>query len=155
MKTLYKCPQCKVAQRDGKFCIECGSQLEFSDSKNIWKPSGVWHVTTEGDEEGRSTRDLGSHEGHIVDIAKKLSPDAFYSLHFSPAFAKEKAKIKAPLDSVNVHLAIDSGTWDLQGEARLAYYRSMLSGRNDVSVTPCNYFACVTFNFKGSPKKGK
>ena len=28
-------------------------------------PFGIWHVTTEGDCEGRSTRDLGIHEGYI------------------------------------------------------------------------------------------
>lgn len=36
-------------------------------------PFGIWHVTTEGDCEGRSTRDLGIHEGYIDEIALALA----------------------------------------------------------------------------------
>ncbi|WCK57226.1 hypothetical protein PP175_28980 (plasmid) [Aneurinibacillus sp. Ricciae_BoGa-3] len=51
---------------------------------------GVWKVTTEGDEEGRTTKDLGTHSGNIFDIVKKLSDQSFYKLrvervgHYKP-----------------------------------------------------------------------
>lgn len=45
-------------------------------------PFGIWHVTTEGDCEGRSPRDLGFHEGYIDEIALALADKCFYSLYF-------------------------------------------------------------------------
>ncbi|AMO25932.1 hypothetical protein Blue_109 [Bacillus phage Deep Blue] len=45
-------------------------------------PLGVWKVTTEGDCEGRSTRNLGTYEGHVLDIAKQLAGQAYYQLDF-------------------------------------------------------------------------
>ena len=42
----------------------------------------MWKVTTEGDCEGKSTRDLGIHEGYLEDIAFSLAPKAMYSLTF-------------------------------------------------------------------------
>lgn len=153
MKTLLRCPQCKTAQRDGNYCKQCGTALEaLADAKNVWKPVGIWHVTTEGDEEGRSTRDLGVHEGHVVDIAKKLSPRVFYSLEFSPVFTKDKVEEAKPLKEVPIHLAIDSGTWDLKQKDREAYFRKMFTDRDDVKVDESNYFACVTLKFKETKK---
>lgn len=43
---------------------------------------GVWSVTTEGDEEGRTTKDLGIHEGYIDEIAFALADKAMYRLYF-------------------------------------------------------------------------
>lgn len=45
-------------------------------------PLGVWRVTTEGDCEGRSVRQLGTYEGHVLDIAKQLAGQAYYQLDF-------------------------------------------------------------------------
>lgn len=45
-------------------------------------PFGIWHVTTEGDCEGRSPRDLGFNEGYIDEIALALADKCFYSLYF-------------------------------------------------------------------------
>lgn len=43
-------------------------------------PFGIWHVTTEGDCEGRSPRDLGFHEGYIDEIALALADKCFYEI---------------------------------------------------------------------------
>ena len=72
---------------------------------------GTWKVTTEGDSEGRSVRDLGVHVGHIDEIAFELADKCTYSLRFkavdcSPTVMTPKAK------SVNISFDIDSGTWD-------------------------------------------
>jgi hypothetical protein len=48
-------------------------------------PVGWWKVSTEGDCEGKSTRDLGLHYGHIGDIALALAGASYYALSFSPA----------------------------------------------------------------------
>lgn len=150
MNTLMRCPQCKTAKKDMKFCGECGTKLEsFADSKNVWKPIGLWRVTTQGDEEGRTTKHLGMHEGHIVDIARQLSGEAFYDLCFDPVTQLDKANVKEPRNQVHIKLGIDSGTWDMTSEIRAAYFRTMTKDR-DVTVAPSNYYAAVLFNF---PKK--
>ncbi len=66
----------------------------------VKSPIGIWHFTTEGDCEGRSTKDLGIHEGHVGEIALKLASLAFYSINAKP-IAKEPDKVpkqdQAPL----------------------------------------------------------
>jgi hypothetical protein len=55
------------------------------EKHNSWaSPIGWWSVSTEGDEEGRSTSALGSFHGHIAEIALHLSNKCFYSLRFVP-----------------------------------------------------------------------
>lgn len=53
----------------------------------------MYHVTTEGDCEGRSTTDLGIWEGDIADIAFHLADKSYYSLNFSPISVKKPTKI--------------------------------------------------------------
>lgn len=154
MNMLMRCPQCKTAKKDAKFCNECGTKLEsFADSNNIWKPVGLWRVTTQGDEEGRTTRQLGLHEGHLADIARTLSAESFYDLQFEPVEVLDKDKIRAPRESVHVTLGHDAGTSGMEKEARAAYFRAMLKDRTDVTVTESNYYGAVVLNFK--PKKVK
>lgn len=147
------CSACKVI-REGKYCSNCGLALkEFIDPvKNTWNPVGVWHVTTEGDVEGRSTKDLGVHEGHIVDIARALSTKVYYGLSFSPAKSLEEVGTTKPAASVNVSLDIKSRTWDLDGKHRVAYFQKMLQDRDDVKVTEGNYYACVKLEFINKPE---
>lgn len=54
---------------------------------------GLWRVTTEGDVEGRSTRQLGIHEGYLEDIAFSLAAQACYVLTFELI----NAEVKLPL----------------------------------------------------------
>lgn len=158
MNNLMRCPKCKTAkENDKKFCDECGTKLEqFADANGIWKPVGLWCVTTQGDEEGKSTKQLGVHEGHIVDIARALSAEAFYDLNFRPMKALDKMKIRAPRANVHVQLDIDSGTWEMEKEPRMAYFRTMIKDRDDVRISASNYYGAVVFNFldKKEAKRG-
>lgn len=43
---------------------------------------GVWAVSTEGDEEGKTFKDLGIYEGYIDEIAFALADKAMYELYF-------------------------------------------------------------------------
>ena len=46
-------------------------------------PYGVWRVTTEGDIEGRTTKELGTHEGYVDEIALALADKrGSWSLNF-------------------------------------------------------------------------
>lgn len=89
-------------------------------------PIGVWRVTTEGDCEGRTTRDLGIYEGHIVDIAAALGRFAYYSLHFRRV---EEAKLPPVPDGaqrVPIVLDIESGTWGMSPTERADHIANML-----------------------------
>lgn len=55
--------------------------LKELESKHF-EPMGLWSVTTEGDCEGRTTKQLGEHVGNIFDIAKQLAGQSYYQLSF-------------------------------------------------------------------------
>ncbi|GAV11393.1 hypothetical protein [Paenibacillus sp. NAIST15-1] len=48
--------------------------------KDNFNPLGKWRISTEGDCEGRSKKQLGDYTGNLLDIVKQLSNQAFYSL---------------------------------------------------------------------------
>ena len=108
-------------------------------------PIGLWEVTTEGDVEGRSTKTLGTFEGHIVDIALNLRTQCYYSL----TFKKTKVNVfsKPPKNAkVSIVLDINSGTWDMDPETRAMSIENFLKkGKANVnySVLPNNYYASV------------
>ena len=107
---------------------------------NYDKAEAFWKVTTEGDCEGRTTRDLGVHFGFLDDIAFALADKCYYSLCFKLV---EPLQLDVPQRSkVNIMLDIDSGTWDMQGSQRINFVANLLKDR-DVSVTACNYYASV------------
>ncbi len=72
-----------------KLNIDMTELNKSEDQKNVGKinhwasPVGWWEVTTEGDEEGRSTVKLGTFYGHIAEIALHLANRCFYSLNFN------------------------------------------------------------------------
>jgi hypothetical protein len=103
---------------------------------------GTWHVTTEGDVEGRTTADLGVHEGYLDDIAFALGGKAYYSLHFEAARELPPPKKLKPVSRVHVTLDIGSGTWDMDAEQRRRYFERLFSGR-DVEVEKGTFYASV------------
>jgi hypothetical protein len=112
---------------------------------------GTWIVTTEGDEEGRSTRQLGTHTGYLDEIAFKLASQAYYGLQFNPVDPQKIEKIGKSGTKVQVSLGIESGTWDMDAHARVGYFKQMLAGR-DVLVEPGQYYACVLLVDGKSPE---
>lgn len=100
---------------------------------------GLWHVTTEGDCEGRSIRDLGVHEGHLDDIAFALADQVGYGLRFS-AVDSTAWVARAPRTEVHVSLDPASKTWGMKGHERRNHLSHMLSGR-DVTVEESDYYA--------------
>jgi hypothetical protein len=99
-------------------------------------PHGVWHVTTEGDCEGRSTKDLEVHEGYIDDIAFALAGAAYYKLKFKPVDVKALSRKPCLGTEVHVSLSIESKTWGTKDFERL------LSGRG-VAVEHSDYYDSV------------
>ena len=104
---------------------------------------GTWTVTTEGDVEGRTTRNLGTFTGFLDEIAFHLADKCYYSLQFKPA---EDVKVFEPkAHKVCVMLDIESGTWDakLGSDGRIHYFEKILQKR-PVFVESGPYFASVT-----------
>ena len=104
---------------------------------------GTWTVTTEGDVEGRTTRNLGTFTGFLDEIAFHLAHKCYYSLKFKPA--EEVKEFVPKKHKVNVMLDIESGTWDskLGSDGRIQYFEKMLQKR-PVFVESGTTFASVT-----------
>lgn len=87
----------------------------------------TWHVSTEGDCEGRTTKNLGVHTGLITEIAKKLSGEAYYALDFKETIPDSERKFKAPRDQVDIRISSKNGYNDVSPEE----CRDMLRGYID------------------------
>lgn len=105
------------------------------------KAYGLWHVTTAGDCEGRSTRDLGTHEGFLDEIAFALASSAMYGLKFQK-IDPTKYKDRPVHPRVDVQLDIGTGTWRMSWNQRVDFFRRMFADR-PVTVRPSNFFASV------------
>lgn len=89
--------------------------------KDYTNPYGTWQVTTEGDCEGRSTRNLGVYVGYLDDIAFALADKCFYSLRFTK-ICTEIPVPESARENVSVSLDIKSNTWDMDGKDRVTYF---------------------------------
>jgi hypothetical protein len=107
MMNFATCPNCEY-ELNGyeKFCPSCGvkldpivplskviqgghPQIDRLDDAIKNNKNELWKVTTQGDCEGYTTRDLGIFRGSILNIAKYLSDKAvFSSLDFEPVKIK-------------------------------------------------------------------
>lgn len=163
IKKFLACPHHNV-QSFTEYCFDCGENRYTTvaeimkregivdmdakptvDKKDATKakysnPQAFWKVTTEGDCEGRSTRDLGTHFGFIDDIAFALADRCYYSLCFKLV---EPFDLNVPkANKVNITLDIDSGTWDMSAKTRQAFVEKLLDGR-DTAVEEGQYYASV------------
>jgi len=105
---------------------------------------GTWSVITEGDCEGKSTKNLGTFRGFLDEIAFHLADECYYCLNFTPVKQVKRFDIKR--HKVNVNLNIDSGTWpsSMGKEERINYYKEMLFYRPNISVEDGTSYASVT-----------
>jgi hypothetical protein len=119
---------------------------EIEEEKATYdSPVGWWKVTTEGDCEGKSVRDLGMFYGHLAEIAFHLAPKCCYSLTFDPKNKPLPAvrpvyDVVKEVQEVFVVLNIDSGTWHMSREDRVDYMSNFLDC-NEVEVCDGNYYA--------------
>lgn len=122
--------------------------------KDYTDPYGIWEVTTEGDEEGKSTKRLGVYIGYIDDIAFALADQCFYSLKFTKVCTDVPVP-KVARESVNVCLDIKSKTWDMNARDRIQYFKQLLCGRNNVFVDDGQFYASVKLCRKDLEKTKK
>ena len=106
---------------------------------------GTWEVTTEGDVEGRTTKNLGNFTGYIDEIALYLANKCYYSLHFKKVVPI--TSFQPTGSKVSVQLDISSGTWDnnIHSEKGLNEIRKVFAGR-PVKIEDSNFYASFIIN---------
>jgi hypothetical protein len=145
-----KCSYCvKEILENSLYCNFCGTkQPDAISHYNYNTPYGVWKVTTEGDCEGRSTKQLGIHEGYIDEIAQFLSAEAHYSLHFEAADIRKEHTGRKPLKKVSVSLAYAAKVPDDPAK-RVLFFKRLLKDR-PVEVENGQFYGSVNLVFKDS-----
>jgi DNA-directed RNA polymerase subunit RPC12/RpoP len=135
------------------FCPYCGKMIEKRVSQYDTLPEqykstfGVWNVTTEGDCEGKSIKNLGQYEGHIDEIALYLADKCYYSLCFRPTQKPETITLNPTRESTNIMLDISSKTWDVKDDVLLLTMKDLFKDR-PVEINHCNYFASFSIKKK-------
>lgn len=126
--TCYNCWQREIPMKK--------KEADRTTEYNIPSRYGYWQVSTEGDEEGKSIRNLGVFHGNIDEIAFALVDKAYYSLNFRlidpeniPVPKEYKTKIDIYLDLKDVPYG--------DSNARVSIMREMLAGTN-ISVKKSN-----------------
>lgn len=107
-------------------------------------PIGRWRVTTEGYCEG-NTSDLGVHEGHVADIAIRLSGLANRGLTFIPE-PTTTPPLPPPIDRVSVAVILPGDSSPLPDDM-VAYMRAYLAAQpytTTCQVEASPYYASVT-----------
>jgi len=116
---------------------------------------GRWRVTTEGDVEGRTTRDLGVHVGHVADIAATLAPLVHYGLDFRPEPEPKTPTLRGGADiSVAVHVPDAGSAFDqMTPEHRAVFARAWFSQATakhvvTLEVRESNHYGCVLLRMR-------
>lgn len=123
-----------------------------SDDTNGLEAFGIWHVTTEGDCEGRTTTDLGVHEGYLDQVAFDLAGEAMYTLEFNPPGPKDfMSKIPSLVSQVRVSLGHRFKLYSMAALGRTAFFAELLKDR-PVQVQQSSYYNAVELHRTISPE---
>lgn len=130
-------------------------KIEIVKPTGYESPIGWWSVSTDGDCEGRSTRQLGEYYGHVAEIAFHLANKAMYDIEFTPiriGTKGERQTYQATASKVWIQLGIGSGTWDMTPERRAKWFESWLDCPEDIEVVGstagCTYYAAAHLTLK-------
>jgi hypothetical protein len=122
--------------------LRCAAKVADKIVTSLGLPDQTWHVTTEGDVEGRSTTELGTYTGHVVDIAMALMSQACYSLTFKRILPIDvTAESKKNVGEVSV---VVDGAGSSSSVVSCWLGRSRTKRRGGYTVGKSNYFAAVT-----------
>jgi hypothetical protein len=110
-------------------------------------PDGIWKVSTEGDEEGRSTKNFGTFEGNFADLALQYGRAAFYKLDIEPALHLPDAQLNPAKEAhVTATGLLGWGGDNAISEGQCKAIEEWLGGK--YSVRPSNYFKSVVISRK-------
>ena len=117
------------------------------------KAYGLWEVTTEGDCEGRSIKDLGIYEGYIDEIALALADRVGYCLRFRPVDT-HALDMTPKRKEIQISFDVDSNTWDMDSDGIVAAFEEVLKDR-PVYVREGRYFSSVTLTTEKETEEEK
>jgi len=151
MATENICPKCIETREEGHlFCPLCGTKLVVQlkgllpiEYRNTYN---TWHVTTEGDCNAFTTRDLGIHRGQIDEIAKALAHKSNYKLSFEPV--KISVVPESARQSVCIELR-DSTVIGMAPADRVKALKQYFAHR-PVAVRESDYYGSVELVFLNS-----
>lgn len=103
-------------------------------------PKGRWEVTTEGDEEGRTTRHLGTHDGYVDEIALHFADKQGYALRFERR--AEAINFEPTRANVIVSFGYDAGLDSLQSQQRANFVADVFQDR-PVRISQANIYGAV------------
>lgn len=113
-------------------------------------PVGWWSATTSGNDDGSTTKNLGTFYGHVAEIALHLADQSFFGIQLSPVLnvdAIERPNYQATGMNVNMSLDVCSKTWDLLSDRRADWFRKWFD-TDDVVVSSSQYYASVYVTLK-------
>lgn len=117
-------------------------------NREYTKLYGTWTVTTEGDCEGKTVKNLGVHKGYVDEIAFHFADKAFYSLQFKKTAPVGEYKIKSK--EVSVSFDIDSETWGMEPSERAKVMKEVFKDR-PVHIRPGNHYASFIISTEEKP----
>ena len=112
-------------------------------------PVDFWKVSTSGDEEGKTTKNLGIHHGHWAETAMKFSGVACYSLYLDRVEEPLPVHLPTPRTEVSINYrGILPGLGSSYNDKACAIkaIQKMLEG--EYEVTPSNYYMSVKIRRK-------
>lgn len=115
---------------------------------------GTFKVTTEGDCEGKSVRDLGVHTGYIDEIAFALADRCFYTLRFA-LVEPTTLDLTPKKDTVKISLDIDSGAWDFNVADAMEYFKDFFANRDVEVIGTHGYGSCTISTHKETIEEKK
>ena len=115
---------------------------------------GTFKVTTEGDCEGKSIRDLGVYTGYIDEIAFALADKCFYTLCFA-LVEPTTLDLTPKKDTVKISLNIDSGVWDFNGADAMDYFKDFFANRDVEVISTHGYGSCTISTHKETIEEKK
>jgi len=151
------CLTCNTVNPDGaNFCMQCGTKLpvpvvDLSKIPDKYRhPFGFWEVTRPADCEGRSLLYLGTYEGYVDYIARRLAsaePGGYYAYSFRAVPKLEDIPPNSDLKEVEVAFAMESRTWERTSGARVAVAEAIFQGR-PVQVLPSPHTGSFKLKFR-------
>jgi hypothetical protein len=133
-------------------CVSRNDPVEDKYPAAYRNPVGIWEVSTEGDCEGRTTKELGRYEGHVARIAFFLADKAHYGLKFKPVLDYGiliPDKIITNRKYVWVRFGADSKTYNLSPTERAEWFANFLNAKDEIEVhgvyDNAEYYASLPF----------
>lgn len=103
---------------------------------------GTFKVTTEGDCEGKSIKDLGTYQGYIDEIAFALADKCFYTLTFTLQNNKH-LNLTPKKNTVNIRLDVDSGIWGYTKKNAKNYFKELFKDREVIVLDTHGNGSCT------------